>query len=90
MQSRVEAWVQYESERLGSEYRRALQRYWDSVAFWKANPIAYSVDIGEAVPVTTLNVVLEADRMGTPDQRCREAMTILDQWREFRAANGLP
>jgi hypothetical protein len=82
--------IEDESERLGVEYRSALKRYEESVAFWNANPIAYSVAPGQRVPVTSFQVLLEADRRGTPDETCREAMAALDRWRSFRAAHGLP
>ena len=79
-----------ENQRLGDEYRTALTRYEESVAFWKANPIAYSVGPGERVPVTTIDVLLEADRRGMPDETCSQAMAALDRWRAFRAAHGRP
>jgi hypothetical protein len=82
--------IEGESDRLGAEYRRALKRYEESVAFWKVNPIAHSVGSGQRVPVTTMEVLLEADRRGTPNETCNEAMAALDRSREFRAAHGMP
>ena len=81
---RTVEWAQRENERFRKEYRQALLRYEDSVVFWRRNPIAYSVTPGEEVPATTLDTLLEADRVGTPDQRCREATKILEEWRAFR------
>ncbi len=78
-----------ESRRLENKYHAALRRYEESVAFWKSNPIAYAVGSGERVPVTTIDVLMEAESRGTPDETCREAMAVLDEWRAFRAASGL-
>ncbi len=82
--------IEDESQRLEAEYGKALERYQESVAFWNANPIAYSVGPGQRVPTTTFEVLLEADRRGMPDETCREAMDALDRWRAFRAAHGMP
>ena len=79
-----------ESQRLENNYHAALTRNEESVAFWRTNPIAYAVGPGERVPVTTIDVLLEADRRGMPDETCREAMAALDEWRAFRAAHGTP
>jgi hypothetical protein len=79
-----------DSERLGVEYRSALKRYEESVAFWNANPIAYSVGPGQRVPATSFEVLLEADRRGTPDEAWGEAMGALARWRALRSAHGMP
>ncbi len=82
--------IEAESERRGAEYRSALKRHEENVAFWKANPIAYSVGPGQPVPATRFEVLLEAGRRGTPDETWRAAMAKLDDWRAYRAAHGMP
>lgn len=79
-----------ENQRLGDQYRTAVKRYEESRAFWAENPIAYAVGPGSRTPVTTWDVFVEADKRGTPDETCREAMAALDEWRAFRAAHGMP
>ena len=49
--------IETENERLGAEYRSALKRYEESVGFWNANPIAYSVGPGQRVPATSFEEI---------------------------------
>ena len=77
-----------QNQHLSTEYRSALERYEQSVAFWNVNPIAYTVGPGQRVPATNLEVLLESGRWGTPDETCREAMASLDRSRDFRRAHG--
>lgn len=82
--------VDNENERLGAAYRSSLKRYNESVAFWKEHPIAYTVVPGQPIPPTSFEVLMEADRRGTPDQTSHEAMVALNEWRGYRAAHDLP
>ena len=82
--------VEWENERLGSEYRAALRRAQECEEFWQANPIAYSVAQGERIPQTPPAVLLEAIDCGTPDEAWGDAMAALYRWRAFRAAHSMP
>ncbi len=73
-----------ENERRGAEYRSALGRIDESLAFWNA------IGSGQPVFIATSEVLLESWPPPTPDQAYREAIDILDGWRGFRAAQGRP
>ena len=73
-----------ENQRQEMEYGRALERIPESLRFWKA------IGSGEPVLISTAEVLSENWPPPTPDEAYREAMNIVDRWRDFRAAHDRP
>ncbi len=65
--------MDFEIENTLGEYRSALKRYEQSVAFWGA------IGSGQAVTVTSSELLLADWPPSTPDEACREAIAALDR-----------
>ena len=72
--------MDFEIENTLGEYRSALKRYEQSVAFWGA------IGSGQAVTVTSSELLLADWPPSTPDEACREAIAALDRSRDLRFA----
>jgi uncharacterized protein (UPF0548 family) len=78
-----------ENARLKQRYDEARARAQEVETHWQQNPIVHSMS-DHRVHWTTLEDLLKAAEMGTPDEAFQRATSALDEWRAFRHANGRP
>ena len=72
-----------ESARLKDRYNAAVIDAEESQAFYRTLASGKPVVLSE-------ELILEADRRGSPNAAWRRAFAKLDEWRALRAASGMP